>query len=137
MTIRLLIMNAFGVGGTIRATFTLAGALAERHDVEIVSVIRSRGGPALSPPAGVRLRALTDLRPSSLERASALQRWLHEQPSRLFSSNDIRYRNFSLLTDVALLRFLASARDGVLIGTRPGLNLAISRTAFPGNNIFW
>ena len=39
LTIRLLIMNAFAVGGTIRATFTLAGALAERgHDVEIVSV---------------------------------------------------------------------------------------------------
>ena len=119
-------MNAFGVGGTIRATFTLAGALAERgHDVEIVSVIRSRRDPALSPPAGVRLRALTDLRPSRLKRAPALRRWLHEQPSRLISSNDVRYHHFSLLTDIALVRFLASARDGVLIGTRPGLNLAI------------
>ena len=38
MSIRLLIMNAFADGRTIRATFTLAGALAERgHDVEIVS----------------------------------------------------------------------------------------------------
>jgi glycosyltransferase involved in cell wall biosynthesis len=122
-------MNAFGVGGTIRATFTLAGALAERHDVEIVSVIRSRPDPALSPPAGVRLRALTDLRPSRLERAPALRRWLHEQPSRLISSSDIRYRHFSLLTDITLVRFLASARDGVLIGTRPGLNLAIAHLA--------
>ena len=122
-------MNAFGVGGTIRATFTLAGTLAERHDVEIVSVIRSRRDPALSPPAGVRLRALTDLRPSRLKRAPALRRWLHEQPSRLISSNDIRYHHFSLLTDIALVRFLASARDGVLIGTRPGLNLAIAHLA--------
>ena len=31
-----------------------------------------------------------------------------------------------MLTDVNLLRFLAGVRDGVLIGTRPGLNLAIA-----------
>jgi glycosyltransferase involved in cell wall biosynthesis len=122
-------MNAFAVGGTIRATFTLAGALAERHDVEIVSVNRARAEPALTPPAGVRLRALTDLRPESLARAPALRRWLHAQPSRLISSNEVRYRSFSLLTDIALLRFLASVRDGVLIGTRPGLNLAIAHLA--------
>jgi glycosyltransferase involved in cell wall biosynthesis len=121
-------MNAFAVGGTIRATFTLAGALADAHEVEIVSVIRAREGPALPPPAGVRLRALTDLRPSSLARRP-LQRRLHEQPSRLISTNDRRYRSFSLLTDVALLRFLASVHDGILIGTRPGLNLAIAHLA--------
>ena len=122
-------MNAFAVGGTIRATYTLAGALAERgHDVEIVSVIRAREGPALPPPPGVRLRALTDLRPSSLARRP-LQRRLHDQPSRLISTNDRRYRSFSLLTDIALLRFLASVRDGALIGTRPGLNLAIAHLA--------
>jgi glycosyltransferase involved in cell wall biosynthesis len=122
-------MNAFAVGGTIRATFTLAGALAERgHDVEIVSMIRAREGPALPPPPGVRLRALTDLRPSRLARRP-LQRRLHDQPSRLISTNDRRYRAFSLLTDIALLRFLASVRDGALIGTRPGLNLAIAHLA--------
>ena len=122
-------MNAFAVGGTIRATFTLAGALAERgHDVEIVSVNRMRGRPALPPPAGVKFRALTDLRASRLERRP-VERWLHGQPSRLINSNDVRYRSFSLLTDIALLRFLASVRDGVLIGTRPGLNLAVAHLA--------
>src|SRR4029450_6285912 len=91
--------------------------------------IRARDEPARTPPAGVRLRALTDLRPASVARGPALRRWLHAQPSRLISSNDIRYRSFSLLTDVALLRFLASVRDGVVIGTRPGLNLAIAHLA--------
>jgi glycosyltransferase involved in cell wall biosynthesis len=119
-------MNAFAVGGTVRATFTLAGALAERHDVEVVSVIRAREEPALPLPAGVRLRALTDRRPEGRPR---LQRWLDEQPSRLIAGSDRRYRSFSLLTDIALLRFLASVRDGVLIGTRPGLNLAIALLA--------
>jgi glycosyltransferase involved in cell wall biosynthesis len=121
-------MNAFAVGGTIRATFTLAGALAERHDVEVVSVIRKRDTTALPLPAGVRLRGLSDVRDETLARAP-LRRLLHEQPSVLISGSDRRYRAFSLLTDIALLRFLASVRDGVLIGTRPGLNLAIAHLA--------
>jgi hypothetical protein len=51
-------MNAFGVGGTIRATLNTAGELARRHDVEIVSVYRRREEPALPVPVGVRLRTL-------------------------------------------------------------------------------
>ena len=118
-------MNAFTVGGTIRATFTLAGELARRHDVEIVSVYRLRGtAPALPVPDGVRLRTLTDLRADA--RRTRLQEWLRGRRSRLVSPQDFRYENFSLLTDAGLLRFLASVRDGVLIGTRPGLNLAIA-----------
>ena len=123
-------MNAFAVGGTIRATYTLAGELAKRHDVEIVSVYRLRAGdPALPVPDGVRLRTLVDLHSATVESLPPLRRWLYEQPSRLFSSNDVRYRNFSLLTDVALVRFLASVRDGVLISTRPGLNLMVAHLA--------
>jgi glycosyltransferase involved in cell wall biosynthesis len=130
LKIRFLIMNAFAVGGTIRATYTLAGELAKRHDVEIVSVYRLRAtDPALPVPDGVRLRTLTDLRRDTVENLPPLRRRLYEQPSRLFSSNDIRYRNFSLLTDVALVRFLASVRDGILIGTRPGLNLLVAHLA--------
>ncbi len=127
-------MNAYTVGGTIRTTFTMAGQLAKRHDVEIVSVYRMRSSdPALPVPDGVRLRMLTDLRAPTLERLEAgrgpgarIRTWAVRRPSRLISSNDYRYDNFSALTDVNLLRFLATVRDGVLIGTRPGLNLAIA-----------
>jgi glycosyltransferase involved in cell wall biosynthesis len=132
--IRFLIMNAYTVGGTIRTTFTIAGELAKRHDVEIVSVYRMRSSdPALPVPANVRLRMLTDLRAPTLERLEAsrtpgakIRTWAVKRPSRLISSQDYRYDNFSVLTDANLLRFLATVRDGVLIGTRPGLNLAIA-----------
>jgi len=132
--IRFLIMNAYTVGGTIRTTFTIAAELAKRHDVEIVSVYRMRSSdPALPVPDGVRLRMLTDLRAPTLERLAAgrgpgarIRTWAVRRPSQLISSEDYRYDNFSVLTDVNLLRFLASVRDGVLIGTRPGLNLAIA-----------
>ena len=42
MKIRFLIANAYSVGGTIRTTFNTASALADRHEVEIVSVLRRR-----------------------------------------------------------------------------------------------
>jgi glycosyltransferase involved in cell wall biosynthesis len=132
--IRFLIMNAYTVGGTIRTTFTIAGELAKRHDVEIVSVYRMRSSdPALPVPDGVRLRMLTDLRTPTLDRLASsrapgakIRTWAVKHPSRLISSQDYRYDNFSVLTDFNLLRFLATVRDGVLIGTRPGLNLAIA-----------
>jgi glycosyltransferase involved in cell wall biosynthesis len=131
-------MNAFGVGGTIRTTLTTAGELAKRHEVEIVSVYRTRTTPALPVPAGVRLRSLTDLRPETLDRLAAgrglgarCRHWAADRPSRIMSPYDIRYRTFNLLTDANLLRYLLSVRDGVLIGTRPAINLAIARLAAP------
>jgi glycosyltransferase involved in cell wall biosynthesis len=136
--IRFLLMNAYAVGGTIRTTFTMAEELAKRgHDVEIISVYRLREPkPAMSVPAGVRLRNLTDLTSDTKERLAAsrdpvarLRSWLVRRPSKLISSNDYRYENFNLLTDINLLRFLASVKDGILISTRPGLNLLVARLA--------
>jgi glycosyltransferase involved in cell wall biosynthesis len=124
-------MNAFAVGGTIRTTFTTAGELAKGHDVEIVSVFRRRDDTALPLPEGVRLRSLTDLRASTLERASAPRRWAAGQRTRLMSSHDFRHPNFNLLTDANLFRYIASVRDGVLIGTRPSINLAVAHLTAP------
>jgi glycosyltransferase involved in cell wall biosynthesis len=124
-------MNAFTVGGTVRTSFTTAGALAERgHDVEVVSVTRRNDAPALEVPPGVRLRALTDLRENGIKGRG--RRWAAEQPSRVISPHDFRHPRFNLLTDANLLRFLLSLRDGVVVGTRPGINLAIARLVAPG-----
>jgi glycosyltransferase involved in cell wall biosynthesis len=122
--IRFLIANAYSVGGTIRTTFNTASALAERHEVEIVSVLRRRDETELELDPRVRLRALTDMRPDRRGRAAE---WAGRQPSRVFHRHDFRYKGFNVLSDVQLLRYLASVRGGVLVGTRPGLNLAIAR----------
>src|SRR4051794_36819556 len=126
MTIRFLIMNAWAVGGTVRATFATAGRLAERHDVEIVSVNRNHEEPALPPPPGVRLRALDDVRPDHRP-GSPVARWAQRRPSLALTRYDHRHNRFSMLTDAKLLRSLPSLRDGVLIGTRPALNIAMAR----------
>lgn len=126
MVIRFLIADAFPVGGTIRTTFMTAGQLAEHHEVEVVSVYRHADQPSLELDPRVRLRVLTDLRPAAVRR---IVRPAADRPSRLIHNEDVRYSRFNLLTDASLLRFLRSTRNGVLVGTRPGLNLAIARHA--------
>jgi glycosyltransferase involved in cell wall biosynthesis len=140
MTIRFVIMNAYAVGGTIRTTFTTAAELAKRHDVEIASVYRHRDKPAFRRPKGVRLIGLTDLRKERMERLAGLspahprarfQTWAAGRRTRLMSSHDFRHPTFNLLTDLNLLRYLLPLRDGVVIGTRPAINLVVAHVVSP------
>ena len=138
MKIRFLLMNAYAPGGTVTTTFALSGELARLgHDVEIVSVYRRRqSDPLKQPPEGVPIRVLVDLRevrPVKAPRGPrgrALDRartWMEEQPSRLVPREEIRFGNFSLRTDLALMRFLRSFDEGVLVSTRPALNIITAR----------
>jgi glycosyltransferase involved in cell wall biosynthesis len=138
MTIRFVIMNAYAVGGTIRTTFTTAAELAKRHDVEIASVLRFRDKPSFPRPKGVRLIALTDLRKERMERLAGhwgprarYQTWAAGRRSHLMSAYDFRHPDFNLLSDINLLRYLLPLRDGVVIGTRPAINLAIAHVVSP------
>jgi glycosyltransferase involved in cell wall biosynthesis len=136
--IRYLIANAYGAGGTIKTTLNMAGQLAADHDVEVVSVFRHAREPAFPFHPAVRVRVLTDLSDdasSDVRRWGAaghsVRAWAQDRPSRLINRNDRRYHRFSLLTDANLLQFLRSVRDGVLVSTRPGLNLAVARFVRP------
>ncbi len=93
LPVRFLLPDAYRVGGTVRTVFNLAGALADRHDVEIASVARSSAQPALDPPPSVRLVPLDE---------------------------------------DGIAAYVRAAHDGVLIGTRPGLNVTLARLARPG-----
>lgn len=141
MKIRFLLKNAYGHGGTARTTLTIAGALAARgHEVEVASVLRPRRTPVHPVPVGVRLRPLTSRRPRLRQvwrRPRALVRWfaqtlLSRLPSRLVPAACPQYAGFTRWTDLKLWRYLRRARDGALIGTTPGLNLAVARLARPG-----
>jgi glycosyltransferase involved in cell wall biosynthesis len=114
----LLLLHAYGVGGTIRTTFNTAEWLARTRDVEVISVIRRRESPALPFPEGVSLSAIDDLREAS-------GRLLRALPSALIHPEDYGFSASSFLTDVRLARRLRSLQRGsVLITTRPGLNVA-------------
>jgi glycosyltransferase involved in cell wall biosynthesis len=114
----LLLLHAYGVGGTIRTTFNTAGWLARTREVEVISVIRRRETPALPFPDGVALSAVDDLR----EQGSRVLRSL---PSALIHPEDYGFTACSFLTDVRLARRLRGLPPGsILITTRPGLNVA-------------
>ncbi|CAL9619430.1 glycosyltransferase family 4 protein [Streptomyces sp. enrichment culture] len=122
MKISFLIHNAYGIGGTITTTFNLAAALAGRHDVEIVSVLRHREHPNLTPGPGVALRALVDLRREQ-------DNPLHGRPATVFPAAEYRYHQYSELTDRRIAESLAATDADVVIGTRPGLNVHLALQA--------
>jgi glycosyltransferase involved in cell wall biosynthesis len=136
--ITFLLMNAFSMGGTIRTTYNVAAALAERHHVEIVSVYRRRAGARFAVDPRVTVRVLSDQVPPDGDTAghpygqcTGLQELGRRAPSLLVPRSERRYRNFSLLTDVRLATFLRRLDTDVLVTTRPGLNLVAARYANP------
>ncbi|WP_328679561.1 glycosyltransferase family 4 protein [Streptomyces sp. NBC_00322] len=125
MHISFLLHNAYGIGGTIRTTFNLARNLAERHDVEIVSVFRHRDEPMMGAPAGVTMKHLVDLRGKSPGYDGDHPD--HKRPARVFPRGEGRYKQYSRLSDARIAAHLGSLRADVVVGTRPGLNVHIAR----------
>jgi glycosyltransferase involved in cell wall biosynthesis len=119
--VRILLMHAYGMGGTIRTCLTLAEHLAKHTPVEVISIVRSRDEPFFPFPDGVTVTALDDRRGG----------WRRRLPSVLVHPDDHTYAKLSLRTDVLLLKRLRRMRSGVLVTTRPGFNLLAARHAPP------
>jgi glycosyltransferase involved in cell wall biosynthesis len=125
--VHMLIMHAFGMGGTIRTTLNIAGHLAGGHDVEVISLVRRRDEAFLPLPEGVTVTALDDRTvPPRHPRVRAV---LMRLPSLLVHDEDWAFGACSMWTDVKLLRKLWRLRSGVLITTRPALNLIAAALA--------
>nr|WP_221473663.1 glycosyltransferase [Planomonospora venezuelensis] len=93
--------------GDVRSAINLAGELALRHEVEILSVRRHKDRPFFPVEPGVRLSWAVDARPGV---------------RHLLPQGQIR-------TEVALWRRLRALRADVLITTRPGLGVQAARHA--------
>jgi glycosyltransferase involved in cell wall biosynthesis len=119
--VRILLMHAYGMGGTIRTCLTLAEHLAEHGPVEVISFVRTRDEPFFPFPEGVTVTVLDDRRGG----------WRRRLPSLLVHPDDHTYAKLSLRTDIALLRRLRRMRSGVLVTTRPGFNVLAARHAPP------
>ncbi|MEO3804622.1 glycosyltransferase family 4 protein [Nonomuraea sp. B1E8] len=127
--VRILLLHANGMGGTIRTVFNLASYLAKEHDVEIVSILKEAEHPFFPIDPRVKFRYLDDrLKPG----ANPLRAMLSKLPSKLIPKGETAHHRFSLWTDLQLTRYLRSLDTGVLMGTRPGLNLVMAQLARPG-----
>jgi glycosyltransferase involved in cell wall biosynthesis len=125
--VSILLLHAYGMGGTIRTVFNLAGQLAHTHDVEIVSIVRRRDDPFFAVPRGVRITTLDDRREGVPRPWPA--RLLDRLPSLLVHDQDYGFAGMSLWTDLRLARALRRHGPGVLVATRPALNLIVARLA--------
>jgi glycosyltransferase involved in cell wall biosynthesis len=127
-------MHAWGMGGTIRTTLNLAGRLAHTHDVEILSLVRRREDPFFPFPPRVTVTAIDDQRPHALSPVERFaRRHLAEYGSLLLHPADRGAHGAgSLWCDIGLARAFRRRSSGVMISTRPGLNLLAVSAAGPG-----
>ncbi|WP_023588747.1 glycosyltransferase family 4 protein [Streptomyces thermolilacinus] len=127
MKISFLIHTVYGIGGTIRTTLNLAEALAERHEVEIVSVFRHRDIPLFTIDPRITVVPLVDTRPKS----PTCEKDHPDQltPAEFFPRAEARYKEYSRLTDERVRAHYARSDADVVIGTRPGLVAYVARFA--------
>ncbi|MFH8796138.1 glycosyltransferase [Streptomyces sp. NPDC017941] len=129
MRIAFLINNAYGIGGTIRATVNLSRALADRHDVEVVSVHQVNDEPDLAFDERVRLTPLIDMRRDSPTYEG--DHPLAGRPCTMFPDTGAAVNSarlpHSALQDERIGAWLRTTDADVVIATRPDLNGYLAR----------
>ncbi|MEV7415857.1 glycosyltransferase [Streptomyces sp. NPDC089919] len=126
MKIVFLIHNRYAIGGVIKSTVNLAAALDERHQVEVVSLLRDRQYPAFPLPDAVTSVDLVDLRPTSP--TSDAENPLLHAPVQVFPTNDgMRAKDNSRLVEVRLARYLAATDADMVISCHPGIAVCLGR----------
>ncbi|MFD6752094.1 glycosyltransferase family 4 protein [Micromonospora gifhornensis] len=126
MKFSFLVHNFYGVGGTNRAVLNLATALVDTgHDVEIASVFRRVDRTMFDVDDRIRVIPLVDSRPRQRDRANPRLR----VPSTLIPVHEEFYLQYNQLTDERITSHLRSIDADVVVGTRPGLNIAVARHA--------
>lgn len=116
------------MGGTELATYTQAQHLADRHDVEVISVFRTRPEPFFPEARSLPVRYLVDrtasperpVRGSRLDEAAC--RTLAALPSELIEP--AWESAFDRLSDVEMAAALATLDTDVLVTTSPALMAA-------------
>lgn len=132
MKIRYMLLHAYGMGGTIRTVVNQANAMAALgHEVEIVSVVRRRDEPQFRLDPAVTLRTLVDQR-AGVRTDSLGRRVWRRLRGKIVPLGEYAAAYFTERVEKAAIDYVASVEDGVLVTTRPALNLISARRAGPG-----
>ncbi|MEU3018195.1 MULTISPECIES: glycosyltransferase family 4 protein [unclassified Nocardiopsis] len=132
MRIAFVIANGYAMGGTVRTVHNLARGLSERHEVEIVSLVRKRRQPFFVPADNVRLVPLSDDTDESrvrVPRKRVMDHWHRRARLIVPEAERRRNKNFTPEAVTGLREYLRTTRADVVIGTRPGINLLLAAWA--------
>ncbi|GGK63485.1 hypothetical protein Ppa06_20010 [Planomonospora parontospora subsp. parontospora] len=134
MRIHYVLLHAYGMGGTIRTVFNQANAMAAAgHDVEIASVIRRRDTPQFPLDPRVALTTLVDQRDGAPPDSTARRVWRRLR-GRIVPRGEFAAHYFTERVEKAAIDYVSSVEDGVLVTTRPALNLISARRG-PGGAV--
>lgn len=133
MKIYFLIFNIYGMGGTVRTVLNVTNYLADRgFDIEIISVFRRQRKPFFEINPKINITVLHDLYNRQKYNATLKAKFINQftrYKSLLIHKDEESYKQFSLLTDTKLLLYLKSLKKGILVSTRPSLNLFVAKHA--------
>ncbi|GAA1510888.1 hypothetical protein GCM10009677_49740 [Sphaerisporangium rubeum] len=132
MKLRYMLLHAYGMGGTIRTVVSQANAMAALgHDVEIVSVVRRRTKPQFQIDPRVRLSSLNDQREEVPSDSIGRRAWRRVR-GKIVPPREYAGRYFTEAVEASVIKYVTSLDDGVLVTTRPALNLISARRATGG-----
>ncbi|MFF5112790.1 glycosyltransferase family 4 protein [Streptosporangium sp. NPDC000509] len=127
MKIRYMLLHAYGMGGTIRTVINQANAMAAAgHEVEIVSVVRRRESPQFPIDERVRLLALSDQREARPVDSVGRKAWRRIR-GKIVPAGEFAASYFTERVERAVIEYVSALRDGILVTTRPALNLISAR----------
>jgi glycosyltransferase involved in cell wall biosynthesis len=127
--IRYLMLHAYGMGGTIRTVVNQANAMAAAgHDVELVSLVRRRDTPQFSMDPRISITTLVDQRAGRQPDSIGRKAWRRVR-GKIVPRGEFAADYFTERVEWAAMEYVAGLRDGVLVTTRPALNLISARRA--------
>ncbi|WP_188187903.1 glycosyltransferase family 4 protein [Nonomuraea sp. SYSU D8015] len=127
MKIRYLMLHAYGMGGTVRTVVNQANAMAAAgHDVELVSVVRRRDRPRFTLDPRVTITTLVDQRAGRRPDSFGRRVWRRVR-GKVVPRGEFAAGYFTERVEWAAMDYCAKLRDGVLVTTRPALNLISAR----------
>ena len=124
MKIAFLIVDRDHIGGVVSAVHNMAGALAARHDVEVVALRRARTESTFPLDPRVRVVNLTDLRPES-PTGDAEDPLLAQRPK--VYPDAATPPKVSRLTELRLLRYLAETDADAVVSSNPRITVVLAR----------
>ncbi|MGC0382604.1 glycosyltransferase [Streptomyces sp. SAI-129] len=129
MRVAFLVRDLCHMGGVVSATQNLAGALADKHDVEIVALRKVRDKSHFALDSRVNVRALTDLRAHS-PAYDGDDPLAHEFPVRYPYPESEKNPVVSRLAEKRLFSFLADTDADVVVSSNPRITALLA--AAPG-----